>query len=277
MKKFACLGPAGTYSHKAAIAYLNAIQTKSEIVFKATINEVLASVDNNEIEYAIIPVENSVEGTVNETQDYLASSRNINIIAEMTIDIDHNIIGFTDIKLSDVKTVISHPQPIAQCKTFIRNKMPNAHIEYSSSTAAAIKVVHDRGDKTSVAIGNSLGIDQYNLSILKQNISDAKNNQTRFFIINNEKLKNKGDKVSIVFSTDKDVPGGLYRILGEFANRNINLTKIESRPSKEDIFTYKFFIDMEGCIADKGVKQAFENIEKQSTFFKILGVYEEIK
>ncbi|OGI06324.1 MAG: hypothetical protein A2Y40_03280 [Candidatus Margulisbacteria bacterium GWF2_35_9] len=276
MQEFACLGPAGTYSHKAAIAYFKAKSIKKDVAFFPTIIDVLESVENKKVMEAIVPVENSVEGTVNETQDFLARCKHINIIAEITIDIDHNIIGFLGADLKKVTKVISHPQPIAQCKTFIRKNMPNASVEYSTSTTAAIQKVAELGDNKNVAIGNSLIVKDFGLEILKRNISDTIDNQTRFFVINNDKTLAKGDKVSIVFSIEKDVPGGLYRILGEFANRGINLTKIESRPSKGDRFTYKFFIDLQGCIADNEVKKALDNISKLSTFFKILGVYEEI-
>ncbi|MDD5457579.1 MAG: prephenate dehydratase [Candidatus Margulisbacteria bacterium] len=272
--RFACLGPAGTFSDQAARLYLALKKEKADVVYLPTIDDVLISIEENKNDQAIVPVENLVEGSINETLDFLAKSNKISIIGELDMNIHHNLIGLPGTKLKDIKTVVSLAQPIAQCRKFLKTALPGANIEYTQSTAAATQLVAEKKDKTIAAIGSDYNLKQLGLAVLQSNISDINNNQTRFLIIDNKPLLEKGTKVSIVFATDRDVPGGLYRILQEFAQRNINLTKIESRPTKDYLGTYLFFLDFQGHLLQNEVREALDNIRKKTTFFKILGVYE---
>ncbi len=273
----AFLGPVGTFSYLAVEAYLQRKKLGQVSLHEFySFYDVLSSVETKALNVAVVPVENLVEGSISETLDFLAHSKNLSITGEIILDVHQHIIGLPGTKLENVTTILSHQQPIAQCKTYIRTYLSAAKIEHTNSTTAAIDIVAQKKDNTLVAIGNPHDLDSKGLVILQSNISDTANNQTRFLVIDNQPLHQKGTKVSIVFSTAKDVPGGLYKILKEFADCNINLTKIESRPSKEEMGSYLFFIDLQGDLSQQYVKDALQAIEKKATFFKILGVYEEI-
>ena len=260
------LGPKGTFTHEAA----NMIG--DELIPYCTIPAVLESVANNEATYGIVPIENSIEGPVGITLDSLAHKFDLNIFREIILPINQNFIVNPGCKMEDIEDVYSHAQALAQCQDFVRKNNIQPH--YAISTARAAKDII--GDKSKAAIGNSKIVELYGLEILESNIQDVDNNATRFVVVSKEDHELTGDdKTSIIFSIYEDKPGGLYKILGIFQKNNINLTKIESRPSKKGLGKYLFFVDFNGHIEDDLVKEILEEIEENTYYLKILGSFPE--
>lgn len=243
-----------------------------ELIPYCNIPAVMESVVNDECEYGVVPIENSIEGPVGVTLDSLANKYDLKIYKELIIPINQNLIVNPGAKLDDIKEVYSHGQALAQCRDFINSKNIQPH--FALSTARAAKDIV--GDKSKAAIGNKKIVEIYGLEILESNIQDMDNNETRFVVLskNNHEITGN-DKTSIIFSIYEDKPGQLYKILGIFEKNNINLTKIESRPSKKGLGKYLFFVDFNGHVDDEIVKNILKEIEGNTYFFKILGSYPE--
>jgi len=264
--KIATLGPKGTFSHEAALRR----SKKADIIFKNTVWDVFESVSNNEVDEGLVPLENSVSGTIGLTLDALMEF-DLNIIAEIILPIKHNLVGYDGVK--EIKTLYVHPATYEQCEKFIRNTIPDARIIQTSSNAASAKIISEKKDKTKAAIVPREAIELYNLKAIKKDVQDNKFNVTRFVVLSKEETKRTGrDRTSIAIYPQVDKPGLLYNLLGEFAKRNINLTKIESRPSKGKLGDYIFFIDLQGSKEDSKIREAFKVIE-ENFFLKILGSY----
>ncbi|MBU0686626.1 MAG: prephenate dehydratase [Candidatus Margulisbacteria bacterium] len=282
-KKIGFLGPEGTYCEEAGTKYLKGL-AKTRLTPYSTIHQLLLAANRGKIEEAVVPVENSIEGTVGIVMDMLVKEVNLKIKREIIIPIAHNLIAPRGTKLYQVTDVISHPQAIDQCKDYLRKKLPKANLHLAYSTADAVKqVATSIGEKILgrisghhplfAAVGTRAAAKLYGLSIIATKIN-ASQNQTRFLVLSKSDYRRTGrDKTSIVFSVGRDRPGGLHNILGEFASRAINLTKIESRPAKKDLGDYYFFIDMEGHREDNVIKEALNFIKKKVSFLKILGSY----
>ena len=265
--KIATLGPEGTFSHEAVLKH----DKKAEIAFKNTVWDVFEAVSKNEADEGIVPIENSVSGSVGLTLDALMEF-DLGIIAEITLPISHNLVGHDGVK--DIETVYAHPSTYEQCEKFLRNNLLNAKIIHTSSNAASAKKIAEKQDKTKAAIVPNLAISIYKLKLIKKNIQDNKFNVTRFIVVSKKEAKKTSrDRTSIAIYPQVDKPGLLYSLLGEFAKRNINLTKIESRPSKGKLGDYIFFIDLQGNKEDNKIKEAFKSIE-QDFFLKVLGSYQ---
>ncbi len=234
----------------------------------------MESVVNNETIYGVVPIENSIEGPVGITLDSLAHKYDLKIFKEIIIPINQNLIVNPGTAMEDIEDVYSHAQAISQCREFISKNKIQPH--YAVSTARAAKDII--GDATKAAIGNSKTADLYNLEILKSNIQDMDNNETRFVVLSKEDHDFTGeDKTSIIFSIYEDRPGSLYEILGIFQKNNINLTKIESRPSKKGLGKYLFFVDFEGHKNEDVVKDILEEISQKTYFLKVLGSYPQFR
>ena len=231
------------------------------------------------IEEAIVPIENLIEGTITQPLDFLVHAQSTIIVSEMVMEIQQDLIGRVGTDLSQVTKVISHPQPLAQCMKFIEKKIPKAQLEYSPSTVEAIERIYRHNDKKDwVAIGNSSVNAKYGLVTLAENISDVQNNKTRFLILRHQIVVDMtlpSHKITIVFSLPKDQPGGLHTTLGLL--QHINLTKIESRPSKEVLGEYYFFIDLVADYSQSGIRDTLKEVEAHTDTFKILGAYQEVK
>ena len=228
------------------------------------------SVAGGKTELGIVPIENSIEGPVGITLDSLAHKFNLNIFGEIIISINQNLIVNPGTSMDDIEDVYSHSQAIAQCQEFISQNNIQPH--YAVSTASAAKSIV--GDKTKAAIGNAKTVELYDLEILKANIQDTDNNETRFVVLSKDNHEITGnDKTSIIFSIYEDRPGGLYNILGIFQKNNINLTKIESRPSKKGLGKYLFFVDFEGHKDEEIIQNILSEISKNTYFLKVLGSY----
>ena len=260
------LGPKGTFTHEAAS------MIGEDLIPYCTIPAVMQSVANNETEYGVVPIENSIEGPVGITLDSLAHKFDLKIFKEIIIPLNQNLIVNPGCTMDDIEEVFSHQQAIAQCGEFIEKNRLQPH--YAVSTANAAKSI--MGDKSRAAIGNSKVVELYDLEILKSNIQDTDNNQTRFVVLANKDNEITGrDKTSIIFSIYEDRPGELYKILGIFQKNNINLTKIESRPSKKGLGKYLFFVDFYGHRGDDLIGNIIDEIDENTYFLKVLGSYPE--
>ena len=241
-----------------------------DLVAYCNIPAVMESVVNEECEYGVVPIENSIEGPVGVTLDSLAHKFDLNIFKEIIIPINQNLIVNPGCKMEDIEEVYSHSQALAQCRDFINGKNIQPH--FAVSTARAAKDII--GDKTKAAIGNKKIVELYGLEILESNIQDMDNNETRFVVVSKKCHEMTGnDKTSIIFSIYEDKPGQLYKILGIFEKNNINLTKIESRPSKKGLGKYLFFVDFEGHIEDESICNILKEIETNTYLLKVLGSY----
>ncbi|MCX5751457.1 MAG: prephenate dehydratase [Candidatus Saganbacteria bacterium] len=284
-KKVGYLGPEGTFSEEASVIYSKYVKNV-EFFPCGTIHDLLRDVDAGKLDEGIVPIENSIEGTVGVVSDMLAKDVNLKICQELNLPIFDYLLAPPGVKIRDITDVISHPQPIEQSKDFLMKNLPKAelHLAYSTADAArqvayslgkvlAMKKAHKDGEHLFAAIGSLAAARLYKLEVLAEKIN-AQDNATRFVVLAKEDHKRTGqDKTSIVFSILKDRPGGLYDILGEFAKRKTNLTKIESRPSKKKLGDYLFFIDMEGHREDPDIAEALSRIKKKASFFKFLGSY----
>ena len=243
-----------------------------ELIPYCTIPAVLESVANGECSYGVVPIENSIEGPVGITLDSLAHKFDLKIFKEIIIPINQNLIVNPGCRMEDIEDVYSHAQALAQCQEFVSKNKIQPH--YAISTARAAKDIV--GDNSKAAIGNAKIVELYGLEILESNIQDMDNNETRFVVVSKEQHEKTGrDKTSIIFSIYEDKPGGLYKILGIFQKNNINLTKIESRPSKKGLGKYLFFVDFNGHIEDDVVKEILNEIEENTYYLKILGSFPE--
>lgn len=265
--RIATLGPKGTFSHEAVLKR----NKKAEIVFKSTVWDIFEEVSKNEVDEGIVPMENSVSGTIGLTADALMEF-DLNIIAEIILPIKHYLVGNNGVK--SIKTLYVHPSTYEQCERSIRKNMPNARVIHTSSNAESARIIAERKDASKAAIVPKEAIKIYKLKEIKKDIQDNKFNVTRFVVISKKQAKPTArDRTSIAIYPQVDKPGLLYSLLGEFAKRKINLTKIESRPSKGKLGDYIFYIDLQGNKDDKIIKQAFKEIEK-SFFLKVLGSYQ---
>ncbi|MCI5866836.1 MAG: prephenate dehydratase [Methanosphaera sp.] len=269
-KQVGYLGPEGTFSHEAAMIVVN--NNTDAIKAYPSILSVFEDLNAGNISTAVVPIENSTEGSVSITLDCLTHF-NMKIIKELVLPIRHNLLVQKGRTLDDIKMICSHQQPIAQCRRYINST--GKPTESMASTATAARYVTEIS--TAAVIGNKSLAEKYNLEILDSDIQDYSNNVTRFVILSkddNDTTKGENNKTSIIISLCDDKPGGLYEILYEFKKENINLTRIESRPSKEGMGKYLFFIDMEGHRLDSHVSRVLKKVEKKVKIFKILGSYE---
>lgn len=268
----AYLGPEGTFSHKAALKYIE--NQKMELISYDSILDVIDAVDTDQCTHAIVPVENSIEGSINVVLDELVKRKDLSIIAEYDIQIIHNLLAQKNCDPKKLKTIYSHYQPIAQCKYTLKKLYPNVELIPLSSTAKASIMVSEKKDCNIAAIGNSLSAEIYDLKIIERTINDFVDNKTKFIVLTKSEAKASGhDKTSIAFTVRADKPGTLYKILGIFADKKINLTKIESRPTKENIGNYVFFIDFEGHTSESLITEAMQEIKQHSISLNVLGSY----
>jgi len=288
--KVGYLGPEGTFCEEASSRYSKKLK-KVELIPYATIHDLLLAVNRGKLDEGVTPIENSVEGTIGIVTDMLVKDVNLKIMQEIVLPIGHNLLAKKGATLKNITDVISHPQAIDQCKEWLRRHLPKIQIHLAYSTADAVKqvgtsietgIISSLGGRdikrVFAAIGTKAAAKLYNLSVVSKSISDYPDNMTRFVVLSKKDHARTGDdKTSIVFTIRRDRPGGLYNILGEFASRKINLTKIESRPSKKALGDYFFFVDMQGHRNDKDISQALKNIKKSVAFIKILGSYPRTK
>lgn len=264
------LGPSGTFSHQAAMEWS---QGNEEIKEFPTIYSAIHAVQNGKIDNAIVPIENSIEGSINTTLDALAFDADLYITGEYILHISQNLMVKRGTKKEDIKIITSHPQPIGQCSRLLTHEFAAVKIEFADSTAAAAKRVSESdGSIACIASPNSAQL--YGLEILYPNCGDDKNNSTRFVIISKKPSAEVTghDKTSIAFAIDNK-PGSLYEAIELLAKSKINMTKIESRPMKDELGKYVFFIDIDGNIDDATIYFALDKVRRNTYFYKFLGSY----
>jgi len=271
-KKIAYLGPPGTFTEEALDKFIGDVSQIKKMPFP-TITEVIKSVDRGEADEGLVPIENSIEGSVNITLDILTFESEVKIIGEVTIPVKHSLIGKKKIKLGKIRRIISHPHATAQCRKFLAANLKGVEIIAANSTAEAVKILKKEDDDVA-AIGTKTAAKIYDLEIIESDIEDNKDNKTRFVFIGNRiQPKTGSDKTSMVCFLKEDRPGSLYNILKEFAQRDINLTRLESRPAKKNLGDYVFMIDLDGHLHDKNVFEAIEVLRRGVYLVKILGSY----
>lgn len=267
--RLAYLGPQGTYSEQAAIDY----DPLSERVAYSAIPLVVGAADRGEVEEAIVPIENSLEGTVTFTVDILIHESDLKITSEVVVPIHHCLLTEPGTQLEQVEVVYSHPQALAQCRNYLTREVPNAGHVASLSTASAVLDMRASRYKAA-AISSRRAAEIFDASIYDSNIEDVSNNQTRFVVLAESDHEPTGrDKTSICFDFSQDAPGVLYDTLGELARRGINMIKIESRPDRRSLGQYVFLIDLEGHREDAVIREALDGIRSRVSMFKILGSY----
>ncbi|NLP13146.1 MAG: prephenate dehydratase [Clostridium sp.] len=269
------LGPKGTFSQEAMTVYTKEDSEYTGIDY-STMTDLIMAVSKGEIDEAVVPIENSLEGAVSVTLDMLATELDIKIKAEVIIPISQNLLIKRGTRIENIKYILSHPQAVGQCRKYIDSTFPDAMIKYLYSTAEAAKEVAG-GMADMAAIGSKAAAAVYELEILRESIQDNNNNLTRFIVISKkEAQKSEKNKTSIVFSTENR-PGSLYRILDIFSLWDINMTRIESRPAKNKLGRYIFFVDIEGHIEDEDVRDALTMVKRKTSFYKFLGSYPEFE
>jgi chorismate mutase/prephenate dehydratase len=245
----------------------------AQLVPVRSIPAIFEEVGRGRASYGVVPVENSNEGVVSHTLDMFMSA-DLKIIAEVLLEISHDLLNISG-RMEDVRKVISHPQAFAQCRNWLEENMPEIPLVDAPSTALAAQQVTE--DATAAAIASEAAASLYGLRVVKHKIEDNPNNFTRFLVIGTAIQRASGnDKTSILFSI-KDEPGILYRMLEPFNKRNLNLTKIESRPMKSKAWEYIFFLDIEGHIDNPDVAGAIEELKDYCQFVKVLGSYPKAK
>ena len=268
MKKVSYQGVQGAYSQSAAKKFfgeeLDTIGTNS---FEDALNYAQDDKTLSDVNYSILPVENSIEGTVGQSIDEIVKT-NLHAIGEVYLKVEHCLIGRG--KLDEITKVYSHPQALGQCSDFIEDHDLKTVPTYD--TAGSVNIIKDL-EKNCAAIASSLASNLYDVPIIKEGIANNSNNFTRFLVFSREKTnESKNDKTSIIFSV-KHEPGALYQILKEFNDNDINLTKIESRPNKNTNWEYNFFVDFLGHSSNSKIKSVLDNIRKNTIFLKIIGSY----
>ena len=279
IRKLLFLGPKGSYSDFAKNKFINSFGLNCVSTNLKSISSVIKALkdENSEDIVAVIPIENSIEGIVRETLDNLASLKKegYKIIAETTMNVEHALVGFAENK-SEIKIVRSHPQALAQCKKYLQDNFSDSLIEEATlSTSAAIRSLSGN-EKNIAAIGSIDCAKMYNVPVIEKFINDETNNQTRFILLGKFLAQNTdNDKTSITFSTENKA-GALNKILTILDEHQINMSYIDSRPSKKELGEYVFYIDLEGHITDEKVEKAFEQIKSLVKMFYIIGSYHSV-
>ncbi len=264
--KVACLGPLATFTHLAALRHFG---SSARFIPVNSIKDVFESVQEGKAEYGVVPIENSNEGVITYTLDMFMDF-DLKISAEIMLEINHNLLSLSG-DIRKIKKVYSHPQALAQCRRWVERNLPNVTIVDTTSTAKAAELA--AGDAEGAAIASELAAKIYDLKFVERHIEDSKKNYTRFLVISRDFPGPTGkDKTSIMLSI-KDKPGALYEALSPFKKGRINLTKIESRPSRRKAWEYIFFIDMEGHVEDRRLRKALKEVEKACLYLKVLGSY----
>jgi len=275
------LGPRGTHS-EAAGAYLSALMGEPpELVMSPDIYDALLSVEEGAVDFALVPVENSLEGAINITLDTLAETGDLTIEGELIWPVHNYLMGKCE--ANAITRIYSHPQPISQCRNFLRGHYPKAEIIKTSSTARGAELVGEEPAFLGwAAICPRRAGELYGLRTLAGDIQDNMNNCTRFFVVQKKTAPHAlilggrplAEKVLVIAQIDGHRPGALYEVLGEFASRRVNMTRIESRPARTELGAYIFFFDLDsGSASENDLQESIEAVSKKSIWLKKLGPF----
>lgn len=267
-KRVAYLGPPGTFTEEAALSYEN----KAQLIPFPSIGAVASAVDSGMAEEGVVAIENSIEGSVSETLDILIRESQLFIYRELVLPIEHHLLARPGTQPEEIKVILSHPQALGQCRRFLERCFPKAELLAALSTSAAVQEAVERPG--SAAIGTRRAAEIYEAQILANSIQDQRANVTRFVVLAaNDAEPTEDDKTSVAFAFEDDRPGLLVDVLKEFSSRGINLTKVESRPTKERLGEYIFLLDINGHRALAPARDALEAVKDRASFFKIFGSY----
>ncbi|MEK7880261.1 MAG: prephenate dehydratase [Deltaproteobacteria bacterium] len=264
--KIAFFGPFATFTHEAAIKHFG---LSCGFVPKSYIADVFDIVERGEADFGVVPVENTAEGAVSHTLDMFITS-NLKICAEVMIEVSMALLNKSG-RVEDVRKVASHPHALAQCGKWLKAHLRNVATMDAASTASAAQLAKE--DPSVAAIASEASAALYDLRVIEKKIEDNPHHMTRFLVVGKKDYKKTGsDKTSVMFAI-KDSPGALYKMLKPFSTRNVNLTKVESRPIKTKAWEYIFFLDMDGHVTDKKIKDALKELTDMCLFIKVLGSY----
>jgi prephenate dehydratase len=275
-------GPEGTFTHEALIAATHGVAL--ELVALPTIYETVMAVHDGLVERALVPMENSLEGSVNATLDALAmETQDVAIVGEVVHPIRHCLVARMALELEDIETVVSHPQATAQCARFIRTRLPAARVLAGASTADAVRLVAEH-DGPWAALGNRLAAERYGCQVLRAGVEDIADNETRFVWLGpvgappgppaaDEPPLGPWKTAIVFWGVGSEAPGWLVRCLAEFSLRSVNLTRIESRPRKQGLGRYMFFVDFEGRESEPHVSQSLEALSGHVEALRVLGSF----
>jgi chorismate mutase/prephenate dehydratase len=260
-------GERGAFSESAVYSFFgSAVGVKP----CRNLSDVFESVEKSETRFGVVPIENSLEGSVNQTYD-LFLEHDLKVCGEIVLRVVHCLISHPETVLDSIKTVYSHPQALAQCRKFLEKL--GCKLIPAFDTAGSVKMIKDEGLKDAGAVAGEKAAEIYGMKVLAKEIEDNPNNYTRFFVLSKHDSPYSGeDKTSIIFSA-KNIPGALHQVLGEFSKRNIDLTKIESRPTKQMPWEYNFYLDFKGHRTEKTCQEALESLKDKTFFVKVLGSY----
>ena len=274
--KIAFLGPEGTFSEEALFTAIDRAEVEGTPL--PTIFDCVIAVQDSQVERAFVPIENSLEGSVSATLDTLVfETDEVEIVGEVIHPVRHSLIAREELALRDIERVVSHPQANAQCARFLRERLGQAEVVAAPSTADAVRIVAE-SDRPWAALGTRLSAELNDCRILLEGVEDHPENETRFVWLA-QKASGAGEKLpgptktSAVFWGMPDAPGSLMEVLRVFADRGVNLSKIESRPLKQGLGRYMFFVDMEGALEDEDVAAALKAVGGQVDTVRVLGSY----
>jgi prephenate dehydratase len=273
--RIAYLGPPGTFSEEA-VARCD-LSAGGEAVPFPTFADAYHALVRGEVDAAILPIENSIEGSVGGNLDLLVHEPGPLIRREVLVPVRQHLLARAGSRVEDVRRVISHPQPVGQCSRFLRERLPGVTIDPANSTADAVRRAAD-AEAGTAAIGSRAAAERYGLAVIAEGIQDVEENVTRFILVAKaDEAPTGSDRTSIAFTLDRDRPGGLYEVLGEFARWSINLSKVESRPMKEALGHYVFFIDFERHRSDPQAAAALAVVHARVLKLYVLGSYPQAK
>lgn len=274
--KLAHLGPQGTNAETAAVTYQAWLerqhQQKVDLLSCQSIAQSAYALAQDDVELAVLPIENSVQGSVAVSLDLVWELHPLSIRHQIILPIQHCLISFAP-DLTQIKTVYSHPQALAQCQSWLEQNISHAPLVETKSTTAMLEHLQAQPDIAAIASPRAAKV--YDLPVLAEAINDAPNNCTRFWVFG-KPLPAEGDILSLAFTLPAKIPGVLVNALGVFARRKINLIRIESRPTKRSLGEYLFFVDLEGSLGDRSLQNALEELQQQTEILKILGNYRTI-
>lgn len=266
-------GVQGAFSNQAAIRHFSERYKEVECIGYKTFDQAAEAVEEEAVDYAILPIENTTAGSINDTYDLLAH-KNLHIVGEEVLHIVHCLMAPGKVKLENIRRILSHPQAIAQCSHFL-SELPRCRVESYYDTAMAARKVRDDNDLSQAAIASAYAAELYDLHIVKKNIANQPENYTRFVIVSREPVSVDSQiqsKTSIVFATPHE-KGALLRCLNALEKHDINMTKLESRPRPRKPWQYQFFLDVEGNSQDPKIQKGLRELESKSVFMKVLGSY----
>jgi prephenate dehydratase len=277
------LGPEGTFSEEALLGSIDGTVVRP--VGMETIRDVVMAVEHRDVEWALVPIENSIEGSVTVTLDTLAGdAQAVAIVGEVVLPVRHYLVAAKPLRLQQIKTIVSHPHVPGQCTRFLHEQLPRAGVVAATSTAEAVRLVSQGVDDSLAAIGTRLAAELYGGRVIAEEIQDREDNETRFVWLARADSTlgapplltptDLGSKTSLVFwGAGADRAGWLVLCLNEFAEREINLTKIESRPMRKQLGHYMFFVDLEGSLAEDIVSEALQGLRDRCEQVRVFGSY----